>query len=113
MRSTPQESLTFKYTYEHLTALRKNSNAIQSDNIEFFHENMDSKVLAYVRWNEQGERVVVVANFSEQYLAGYRVPNFLAAGTWRDLMSRSQLEVTEDSVTIDLLEYEAKVFVYE
>lgn len=99
--------------YKKLIALRKQSIALQSDNIEFFHENPDSKVLAYERLHDQGERVVVVANFSDQSLSGYQVPNFPATGTWRELMSNSEVEVTEDGLALDLPEYEAKVFVYQ
>ena len=97
--------------YKHLIALRKKSMAIQSDNIEFFHENPDSKVLAYLRWHGEDQRVVIVANLSNQYLGGYRVPNFPASGTWRELMGSEV--VADDSLTIDLPEYEAKVFVYQ
>lgn len=98
-------------SYKHLIALRKQSLALQSDNIEFFYENPDAKVLAYVRWHEQGERVVVVANFSDQSLTGYRVSNFPAAGTWSQLMG-SEVEAADDLV-IDLAVSEAKVFVFK
>ncbi len=99
----------FEY-YKHLIALRKQSNALQSNEIEFFHENPERKVLAYIRWSNQDERVVVVVNFSNQYLAGYHVPNFPAAQTWRELMG-SEVKVAEDGLVSDLPEYEAKVFV--
>lgn len=98
----------FEY-YKSLIALRKQSSAIQSDNIEFFHENADAKVLAYVRWNDAGDRVVVIANFSAQNLARYRVPHFPAAAKWHDWLSNSEIEAAEDSLIIDLPEYEAKV----
>lgn len=95
--------------YKHLIALRKQSIALQSDNIEFFHENPDSKVLAYVRWHGEDERVVVVVNFSDQHLTGYRVPNFPATGIWRELMG-NDVEVTESGLVLDLPESAAKVF---
>lgn len=98
-------------SYKHLIALRKQSQALQSNNIEFFYENPDNKVLAYVRWHEQGERVVVVANFSDQFLTGYHVSNFPAAGTWSQLMG-DEVEAADDLV-IDLAAYEAKVFVFQ
>ncbi len=98
-------------SYKHLIALRKQSLALQSNNIEFFHENPDAKVLAYVRWHEQGERVVVVANFSDQSLTEYHVSNFPAAGTWSQLMG-SEVEAADDLV-IDLAASEAKVFVFQ
>ena len=91
--------------------MRQKSIAIQSDNIEFSHKHPDSKVLAYLPWHGQYQRVVIIANFSNQYLAGYRVPNFPTSGTWRELMGSEV--VAEDGLRIDLPEYEAKVFVYQ
>lgn len=101
----------FEY-YKSLIALRKQNPALQSQNIEFFHENPDAKVLAYVRWNDEGSRVVVVANFSDKSLAGYKVPNFPAPGIWRDWTGNKDIEAGEDGLMIDLPEYEAKVLVW-
>jgi 1,4-alpha-glucan branching enzyme len=100
----------FEY-YKSLITLRKQHPALQSDNIQFFHENPAAKVLAYVRWNDAGDRVVVVANFSDKYLAGYQVPHFPSAGKPHEWLSNSNVEVTEDGLVIDLAENEAKVFV--
>ncbi len=100
----------FEY-YKKLIALRKENPALQSDNIEFFHEDPEAKVLAYVRWNDEGSRVVVVANFSDNYLGEYKVPNFPAAGTWHEWMVDYDVEVGENESAIDLPEYEARVLV--
>lgn len=100
----------FEY-YKGLIALRKQHAALQSDNIEFFHENPEAKVLAYVRWNDAGDRVVVVANFSGQTLAGYRVPKFPTDGKWQEWQTNSDVEIAQSSAVIDLPEYEAKVLV--
>jgi 1,4-alpha-glucan branching enzyme len=100
----------FEY-YKKLIVLRKSNQALHTDNIEFFHENNESKVIAYTRWNDQGDRVVVVANFSDQCIAGYKVSNFPAAGTWREWTSNIDIEVG-DELIIDLPEYQAKVFVW-
>ena len=101
----------FEY-YKRLIALRKQSHAIQSDNIEFFHENPDAKVLAYLRWHDAGNRVVVIINFSKQLLAGYQVPNFPATGKWQEWLSNSQFEA-KDGMIIDLPPFEAKVLVFQ
>lgn len=97
--------------YKRLIALRKEHPAIQSNNIEFFHENSDAKVLAYVRWNDAGDRVVVVVNFSNQFLAGYQVTKFPATGKWYELTHDYEVEATDKGATIDLAESEAKVLV--
>ncbi len=102
----------FEY-YKTLITLRKQNSALKCDNIEFFYENSETKVLAYVRWNDEGSRVVVVANFSDQFLGGYQIPNFPAVGTWHEWIGNYDVEAREEGLAIDLGEYEAKVFVWQ
>lgn len=99
--------------YKSLIALRKNNQALYTANIDFFHENHESKVLAYARWNDEGSRVVVVANLSDNYLAGYQVPHFPANGTWHEWTGNYDIESGDDKILIDLPEYEAQVFVWQ
>jgi 1,4-alpha-glucan branching enzyme len=98
--------------YRRLIALRKQHPAIQSDNIEFFHENAEAKILAYIRWNDGGDRVVVVANFSDKALPGYEITHFPADGQWQDCFSNAPLEAKEGKLMTDLPPYTAKLFVY-
>jgi 1,4-alpha-glucan branching enzyme len=102
----------FEY-YKGLISLRKENHALYTENINFFHEDPEGKVLAYVRWNDEGSRVVVVANFSDQYLAGYRIENFPENGTWHEWTGDYDVEAGDNSIMIDLPEYEAKVFVWQ
>ncbi|MFB2896803.1 alpha-amylase family glycosyl hydrolase [Aerosakkonemataceae cyanobacterium BLCC-F50] len=95
-----------------LIHLRKNNHALYTENIDFFYENADDKVLAYCRWNDEGSRVVVVANFSDNFLGGYQIPNFPATGTWHEWTYDYDVEVGEEGLITDLGEYEAKVFVW-
>lgn len=111
LENEPNHNL-FEY-YKGLIALRKENQALHTEQINFFHEDPDSKVLAYVRWNDQGSRVVVVANFSDQFLAGYTVPNFPKNGTWHEWTGDYDLESGEDTFMLDLPEYEAKVLVWQ
>lgn len=99
--------------YKGLIHLRKNNQALYTENIDFFHEDPDSKVFAYTRWNDEGSRVVVVANLSDNYLAGYSVPHFPANGTWHEWTGDYDVESGDDNILIDLPEYEAKVFVWQ
>jgi 1,4-alpha-glucan branching enzyme len=102
----------FEY-YKGLINLRKNSHALYTENIDFIHENPEAKVLAYSRWNEEGSRVVVVANFSENFLAGYHVPNFPCGGTWHEWTADYDVEAGDDGIITDIGPYEAKVFVWQ
>lgn len=99
--------------YKGLINLRKSNHALYTENIDFFHEDLDSKVFAYTRWNDEGSRVVVVVNFSEHYLAGYQVPNFPANGTWHEWTGNYDVESGDNNIMIDLPEFEAKVFVWQ
>lgn len=102
----------FEY-YKGLIALRKSNHALYTENVEFFHENPDAKVLAYTRWNDEGSRVVVIANFSDQFLAGYTLPEFPEDGTWHEWTGNYDVEVGDRTLTTDLGEFEAKVFVWQ
>ncbi|PSB07242.1 alpha-amylase [filamentous cyanobacterium CCP2] len=102
----------FEY-YKSLIYLRKTNHALHTANIDFFHEDEEGQVLAYCRWNEEGSRVVVIANFSDHFRAGYKVPNFPKNGTWREWIGDYDLESGDDNILIDLPEYEAKVLVWQ
>ncbi|HEY9651450.1 MAG TPA: alpha-amylase family glycosyl hydrolase [Coleofasciculaceae cyanobacterium] len=99
--------------YKKLIALRRENPALQSDNIEFFHEDGDARVLAYTRWDNQGSRVAIAVNFSDQSLTQYPIPNFPAAGIWHNGISNSRLDVTQQQMVIDLPKYEAQVLVWQ
>jgi len=102
----------FEY-YKGLIALRKHNHALYTENINFFHEDPDNKVLAYIRWNNQGDRVVVVVNFSDQFLAQYQLSNFPEAGTWHEWTLNYDVEAGHEGVKLDLGAYEAKVLVWQ
>lgn len=95
-----------------LIDLRKNNHALYTENIDFFYENADDQVLAFCRWNGEGSRIVVVANFSDNFLGEYQIPNFPANGTWHEWTYDYDTEVNEDTLITDLGESEAKIFVW-
>ncbi|HEY9639748.1 MAG TPA: alpha-amylase family glycosyl hydrolase [Coleofasciculaceae cyanobacterium] len=102
----------FEY-YKGLIKLRKSNPALYTEKIDFFHENVEAKVLAYTRWNDEGSRIVVVANFSGDFLAGYHVPHFPANGKWHEWTGNYDIESGDDGLLIDLDAYAAKVFVWQ
>jgi 1,4-alpha-glucan branching enzyme len=97
--------------YRGLIFLRKNNHALYTENIEFFHEQADDRVLAYTRWNDEGSRVVVIANLSGNYLKDYTIPHMPADGAWHEWGGNYDVEVSDNTLVIDLPEYEAKVLV--
>ena len=98
--------------YKGLIALREQNHALYTEQIAFIHENPDSKVLAYSRWNDEGSRVVVVANFSDEFLGGYSIPDFPEDGTWHEWTGDYDVQVGDRHLMTDLGPHEAKVFVW-
>jgi 1,4-alpha-glucan branching enzyme len=97
--------------YKHMILQRPKFPALYTENIEFFHENAETKVLAYYRWSDEGTPALVVANFSDIYLSGNSIPNFPAAGTWHEWMYNKIVEVGEEGFKFDLPESSAQLFV--
>jgi 1,4-alpha-glucan branching enzyme len=98
----------FKF-YQRLIALRKEKQCLNSSNIEFFCQHPENKVFAYVRWNEAGERVVVIANFSDHSYENYTIPHFPSDGVWKFWTGGQQVEARNGEVTIALPSYEAQI----
>lgn len=96
--------------YRGLIELRKNP-ALHTANVDFFYEDEEAKVLAYNRWNDEGSRVMVVANFSDNFLGDYQIPHVPDAGTWHEWTRNYDVEVAEETLTLSLGGYEAQVFV--
>lgn len=97
--------------YRGLIDLRRNNHALRTSNIDFFYQDTDNKVLAYTRWNDEGSRIVVIVNLSDNFLQDYAIDHFPAAGTWHEWTQNYDVEAKEGKLEIDLAEYEAKVLI--
>ncbi len=98
--------------YQGLIALRKENPALCSDNIDFFHENPDQRVLGYIRWHEIGPQVAVVINCSNSYIADYEITDLPEDGSWHEWTKDYDVQVEGGRAVMDLPEYEAQVLVW-
>lgn len=99
--------------YKGLIRLRKENYALYGDNIDFFYEDPQAKVLGYIRWNDEGSQLIIIANFSDNFLEGYAVSQIPESGTWHEWTRDYDVEVVEGTLELDLGEYEAKVLVWQ
>ncbi|MBE9207811.1 DUF3459 domain-containing protein [Nostoc sp. LEGE 06077] len=97
--------------YQKLIALRQQTPALQSNNIEFFHTNKEAKVLAYIRSHQQGSQVAVVINFSDQHLIDYCFADFPMTESWCDWFDNCQVKFSEDGLLTNIPGYSAKIFI--
>ncbi|CAF1350040.1 unnamed protein product [Rotaria sordida] len=95
-----------------ITGLRANNKAFFTTNLDFIHEDHNSKLLAYQRWADSGERIVVIANLSGHFLAHYCVPNIPANGWWHEWTFNYDVKVENNEVYLDIAEHEAKILVW-
>jgi 1,4-alpha-glucan branching enzyme len=99
--------------YKGLIRLRKENHALYTDNIDFFYEDPEAKVLGYIRWNDEGSQLIIIANFSDNFLEGYAVSPIPESGTWHEWTRNYDVEVVDGKLELDLGEYEAKVLVWQ
>ena len=85
----------FNY-YKKLIRLRKSNSALQSANIEFFHEDRENGVLGFLRSEEDGNLVAVILNLSDNDLENYSIPNFPTAEIWYEQTENYELPMTEN-----------------
>ncbi|MBD2090909.1 DUF3459 domain-containing protein [Microcoleus sp. FACHB-1515] len=97
--------------YKQIIELRKQTPALRTDNIDFFHEDVDNNVLAYRRWDDSGSQVAIVVNFSNQELKRYQCPNFFANTVWKVWRSNHEVKLEGERLTIDLPAFTAAIFV--
>lgn len=97
--------------YSGLIYLRKTTGALKTENIEFIHLDSERKVLAWKRWDDNGSQVVVVANFSDDDLSDYTVPNWPADGDWHEFTFNYDIGAEGGQLSDVLGASECKVYV--
>ena len=99
----------FNY-YKRLINLRTTHDAFRAVNIEFFHEDADSGVLAFHRF-DAGNSVVVVMNLSDDDLENYEISDFPLNGICREWTKAHEVEVVSNRLETNLSRREGLVFV--
>jgi len=80
--------------YNRIAALRRQRDALRTANIAIDAVLPDQKSVVYHRWNDAGDEVLVVANFSaEDHKLFVPVPS---QGTWREFFSGQEAEFALD-----------------
>lgn len=97
--------------YKTLITLRKTNPAFFAPNAEFFHEDADNGVLAFRRFDDEGNNAVVVLNLSDNDLENYEIANFPADGVWHEWTKNFDVEINENRFTSTLKRREGLIFV--
>jgi 1,4-alpha-glucan branching enzyme len=82
--------LGLKTHYQTMIGVRRDHPALRSANCAIDHCSVEHKTLAFHRWNDQGDEVIVGLNFCS---AEQQIPLlFPSAGRWRDVLSGDELD---------------------
>jgi len=97
--------------YKALIALRKRNPALYSDSFEAVCNDPERGVIAFKRWNDDGNVVIVAANLKPEYAGEFRLAEIgLQDGTWHETVYGYDIPVQGGQLIDTLAESEGKVY---
>jgi len=97
--------------YQRLIALRKANPALCSDNIEVLSQQENQGVIAYKRWNDEGQIVIVVANLFDAYADGVEIPLVgIEDGCWHEVIYDYDITSDRNCLVDSFAESEVKIY---
>jgi len=85
--------------YSDVNALRLNSSALRSRNIDIVHVNNDNRVIAFKRWDDEQSFLIFASLADEPYGTGYAINNNrIQSGEWTEIFSSDSAAYGGDNV---------------
>lgn len=97
--------------YQRLCTLRQEHPALRAEGYQLDASHNEERWMVFHRWNEEGDVVVVAANFSDEPRQ-VRIP-FPEAGPWREIFRNESHQLSENSLPYELEPNTAAIFVRE
>ncbi|HEX3050141.1 MAG TPA: alpha-amylase family glycosyl hydrolase [Aggregatilineaceae bacterium] len=97
--------------YQNLIKMRKENPALMTGSIEPFFMDHERAILAYKRWNDEGNLVVVVANFKPDYAGEVHIPNWPNDGRWHEWVYNYDVDIQGGTLHDSLAESDVKLFI--
>jgi 1,4-alpha-glucan branching enzyme len=98
--------------YQKLITFRKETPAICSDNFAVLADLPDHSVIAFRRWDDADDTVIVVANLRDEPVDEVRIKlTGIEGDRWRDVLQESEVDTKEQQLVTPLAESEVKIFV--
>lgn len=97
--------------YRGLVNLRRSTPALRGDSFEAFYVNHERSILAYKRWNQEGNIVVVVANLRDTFAGEVEIGNWPGDGGWHEYTHNYEVQVQGGLLRDSLAESEVKIYI--
>jgi 1,4-alpha-glucan branching enzyme len=99
--------------YRLLIALRKGNAALCSDYFEVLADLPERSIIAFKRWSDEGDIVMVVANLLDQHTGQFEIESQqVENGRWREVIANAEIEISGHRLVDTLAESEVKVYVH-
>jgi 1,4-alpha-glucan branching enzyme len=96
--------------YQGLTKLHKENPALLGETFEIVYRDHERCLLGYKRWNDEGNIVIVVVNFKDEYAGGFEISNW-PNGNWHEWVYNYDIEVGDGVMRDELAESGVKIYV--
>lgn len=97
--------------YRRLIALRKENSALISDYFEPLADLPERGIIAFKRWDDQGNIAIVVANLRDDAAGDVQIPlNGIDDGAWREVLHDQEITVNQQCLETSLAESEVKIY---
>ena len=106
-----QDNADLMHYYAGLIALRKNTPALTSNTFECIWADAERSILAFKRWNMEGNVVVVVANLQGKYEGEIEIWNFPYDGKYHEYVYNYDVEIVHGVLSDSLAESEVKIYI--
>jgi 1,4-alpha-glucan branching enzyme len=98
--------------YKHLIRLRKENPALYSNTFQPVANMAERGIIAFKRWNDQGNVVIVVANLKDDYAGQFEIDGLMFDdGTWCESIYNYEVQITNGVLSDTLAESEVKVYI--
>ncbi len=98
--------------YKKLITFRKSSPAICSDYFEVLADLPERDIIAFKRWNDTGNIVVVIANLRDEDAGEVEIElKGIEGDHWREVIQETEVEANQNQLTVSLGESEVKILV--
>lgn len=108
-----QRNADLRSTYAGLIYLRKSNPALHTPNIQFIMLDAAREIVAYQRWNDEGNVVVVVANLRDSFAGDVTIHNWPWDGTWHEYTDNYDVHVEGGVLHDQLAESEVKIYILQ
>jgi 1,4-alpha-glucan branching enzyme len=98
--------------YKHLLTLRRENPALIGDSFQVAADMPDRGIIAYKRWADNGNVILVVANLKPEFAGAFSVGDAgLEDGTWREVIYGFDVQVSGGVLSDELAESDVKVYI--